>query len=379
MRQNEGFPDALPLFFYFLGGVRLKIFLKLAAALFIGLCFYLFWSTSHTDLEEYIDEKAAEVNLNGTILVAQGDEILFQKAYGFANKEENIKNTIDTVFPIGSLTKSFTAISILQLEEEGKLSVEQPISKYVQGFPNGDDITIHHLLTHSSGIPELLNVVDNKNEHLPNEIIEQIKNKELEFKPGEKYAYSNSNYLLLGTIIESVSGQNYQDYVKKNIFEKANMKSSGFLNSSADYAVGYENMEKPTRSIHDSLTFAAGDVTSTVSDMESYNQAINNHVLLSEEATSKMQTGYMKSAPFGVAKYGYGWHFIDNKISFDHKMIQHAGGLAGHKAEFARFIEDDLTIIILTNNQGKTKLGTISREIASIVFRKRFFNWQKFI
>lgn len=135
MRQNEGFPDALSV--YFLGGVTVKVFLKVAAGLFIGLCFYLFWSTSHTDLEEFIDEKAAEVNFNGTILVADGDEILFQKAYGLANKEQNIKNTIDTVFPIGSLTKSFTAISILQLEEEGKLSVEQPLSKYVQGFPTG--------------------------------------------------------------------------------------------------------------------------------------------------------------------------------------------------------------------------------------------------
>lgn len=365
--------------FDLLGGVTVKIFLKLAAALFIGLCFYLFWSTSHTDLEEFIDEKAAEVNLNGTILVAQGDEILFEKAYGFKNKEENSKNTVDTVFPIGSLTKSFTAISILQLEEEGKLSIEQPLSAFVKDFPNGDNITIHHLLTHSSGIPELLKVVDNKKDQTPSEIIDQIKDKEIESKPGEKYAYSNSNYLLLGFIIESVSGQNYQDYVKKNIFVKANMESSGFLNSSADYAVGYENMKKPTRSFHDSLTFAAGDVTSTVSDMERYNRAINNHVLLREEATSKMQMGYMKSAPFGVAKYGYGWHVIDNKISFDHKMIQHAGGLAGHKAEFARFIDDDLTIIILTNNQGKTKLGTISREIASIVFGKRFFNWQKFI
>lgn len=357
----------------------MKVFLKVLAALFIFLCLYLFWSTSHTDLEEFIDRKAVDVNLNGTILVAQGDEILFQKAYGFENKEEKIKNTVDTKFPIGSLTKSFTAISILQLEEEGKLSIEQHLSDYVQGFPNGDEITIHHLLTHSSGIPELLNVVDKKKEHSPIEIIDQIKHKELEFKPGEKYAYSNSNYLLLGAIIESVSGQSYQDYVKENIFEKANMKSSGFLNSSAEYAVGYENMEKPTVFFHDSLTFAAGDVTSTVSDMHRYNQAINNHVLLSEQATNKMQTGYMKSAPFGVANYGYGWHVIDNKITFDHKMIQHGGGLAGHKAEFSRFIDDDLTIIILTNNQGKTKLGTISREIASIVFGKRFFNWQRLI
>ena len=357
----------------------MKVFLKVAAALFFGLCFYLFWSTSHSNLEEFIDQKAADVNLNGAILVAKGDEILFQKAYGFANKEENIKNTTDTVFPIGSLTKSFTAISILQLEEDGKLSIDQPLSDYVQGFPNGDEITLHHLLTHSSGIPELLKVVDNKNEHSPVEIIDQIKQEELEFKPGEKYAYSNSNYLLLGSIIESVSGQTYQEYVKENIFEKANMNSSGFLNSTTDYAVGYENMEKPTRSFHDSLTFAAGDVTSTVSDMKRYNQAINNHVLLSEEATDKMQTGYMKSAPLGVANYGYGWHVIDNKISFDHKMIQHAGGLTGHKAEFARFIDEDLTIIILTNNQGKTKLGTISREIASIIFGKRFFSWQRLI
>jgi CubicO group peptidase (beta-lactamase class C family) len=369
----------MPYLYFFLGGVIVKVFLKVAAALFVGLCFYLFWSTSQTDLEEFIDQKAADVNLNGTILVSKGDEILFQKAYGFANKEENIKNTTDTVFPIGSLTKSFTAISILQLEEEGKLSIDQPLSAYVQGFPNGDEITLHHLLTHSSGIPELLKVVDNKNEHTPIEIIDQIKQEELEFKPGEKYAYSNSNYLLLGYIIESVSGQSYQDYVKENIFEKANMKNSGFLNSTVDYAVGYENMEKPSRSIHDSLTFAAGDVTSTVSDMEKYNQAINNHVLLSEEETNKMQTGYMKSAPLGAANYGYGWHVIDNKISFDHKMIQHAGGLAGHKADFARFIDEDLTIIILTNNQGKTKLGTFSREIASIVFGKRFFNWQRFI
>lgn len=349
------------------------------AVLVAGLCMYLFWSTSHSDLEKFIDEKAAELKLNGTILVAQGDEILFQKAYGFANKEENVKNTIDTVFPIGSLTKSFTAISILQLEEAGKLTLQQPLSEFAEGFPNGDEITIHHLLTHSSGIPELLKVVDNNKEFTPSEIIEQIKGEKLEFKPGEDYAYSNSNYLLLGSIIENISGKSYQEYVKENIYEKANMNSSGFLNSAADYAVGHENMEKPTRYIHDSLTFAAGDITSTASDMEKYNQAINNHVLLGEEATEKMQTGYMKSALLGVARYGYGWHVIDNKISFDRKMVQHGGGLAGHKSDFTRFVDDELTIIILTNNQGKTKLGTFAREIASIVFEKRFFNWQRLI
>ncbi|WLR54503.1 serine hydrolase domain-containing protein [Mesobacillus subterraneus] len=358
----------------------MKVSLRIVGLIILGICIFLFWSTSNNSLASTIDEKADEVQLNGTVLVAKGGAVLFQKAYGFENKEYNLLNTIETAFPIGSITKSFTATSILQLEETGQLSTNQYISDFIEDFPHGNDIIIHHLLTHSSGIPEFLKVVKNEQAYEPIQIITEMKKEELMQLPGEGFSYSNTNYLILANIIEKVTGQPYQNYIKEHIFEKADMKSSGFLDDGlTEYAEGYENMKKPSRTIDDSLKFGAGDIVSTAGDMLKYHRAIQDGTLLSEKATVKMQTGYVDSAPLGIVKYGYGWQVFDNKISFDKKMVMHSGGLPGHKAEFTRYIDDDVTIIILTNNQDKTKLRAISAEIAAFLFGKRFYNWQKFI
>lgn len=358
----------------------MKIFLRIIGVIILGIGVFLIWSSSNTDYARLIDERADEIGLNGTILVAKDDEILFHKAYGFENKEENKKNSIDTAFPIGSITKSFTAISILQLEDNAQLSTDQHLSDFIEDFPHGNDITIHHLLTHSSGIPEFLKVVENEKEYKPIEVINEMKEEELMQLPGEKFSYSNTNYLILGYIVEKVTQQPLHDYVREHIFEKAGMSSSGFLQDSfLEYAVGHEKMKKPSKKIDDSLTYGAGDIVSTAGDMLKYHQAIQAGTLLSEKATEKMQKGYVGSAPFGIVKYGYGWQIFNNKISFDQKMVMHSGGLPGHKAEFTRYVEDDVTIIILTNNQDNTKLRAISAEIASSLFGKRFYNWQKVI
>jgi len=212
-----------------------------------------FGSTTHSSLKgsmehkysTFMDEKAADIQFNGSVLVAKDGQILFSKGYGFSDHEKQIQNSSDTLYNIASLTKSFIAVSILQLEEQQLLSTNDPLSKYISDFPDGNLIRIHHLLSHSSGIPEILKVLDSGKPYTPNDIINLMKEKQLDFKPGSKYSYSNTGYLILGYILEKVSGVSYPDYVKQHIFDPANMKNTYVGKGEGLVAVGYENMKQP--------------------------------------------------------------------------------------------------------------------------------------
>ena len=166
-----------------------------------------------------IDDNFFKQNFNGSILVAKEGKILFRKGYGMADIEKHVPNTPSTILRIGSLTKQFTAMAILILEEQGKLSTKDPISKYIPSYPNGDKITLHNLLTHTSGIAEYLTpeVYQNPPNHYcsPENLISMFKNKPLNFPTGKSFRYSNSNYILLGYIIQKVSGVKYEDFVRK--------------------------------------------------------------------------------------------------------------------------------------------------------------------
>ena len=169
----------------------------------------------------------------GSVLVARGDQILLNKGYGSANLEWNIPNDPSTKFRLGSLTKQFTAASILLLEERGKLSVSDPVKKYLPDAPAAwDKITLYNLLTHTSGIPSFTGFPDYAESEpfatTPANLVARFRDKPLEFEPGTKWNYSNSGYALLGYLIEKVSGESYADFVQKNIFTPLGMKDSGY-------------------------------------------------------------------------------------------------------------------------------------------------------
>ena len=214
----------------------------------------------------------------GSVLVARGDQILLNKGYGSANLEWNIPNDPSTKFRLGSLTKQFTAASILLLEERGKLSVSDPVKKYLPDAPAAwDKITLYNLLTHTSGIPSFTGFPDYAESEpfatTPANLVARFRDKPLEFEPGTKWNYSNSGYALLGYLIEKVSGESYADFVQKNIFTPLGMKDSGYDSASAiiphrasGYVAGPQGREN-AGFIHMSVPFAAGALYSTTEDL----------------------------------------------------------------------------------------------------------------
>ncbi|MCT8136849.1 beta-lactamase family protein [Anaerobacillus sp. CMMVII] len=330
-----------------------KRYYILVSFVILGFIGWYFGSTTHshlkgTDAEKltaFMDQKASDIGFNGTVLVAKEGEVLFSKGYGYADKENEIANTPDTVFHIASLSKSFTALSILQLEELGKLQTEDPISNYFEDFPNGDRITVHHLLNHSSGIPELLSLVENGKEHTLEELYVAIKTAELEFEPGSKYSYSNSGYFLLALIIEKLSELSLADYIQEHIIEPAEMKHTYFVAAPVPQAIGYENMEEPTHLIDISIAYGAGNMLSITGDLLLFDKAINEGKLLSKKNVDKMQTGNINAAPFGIVQYGYGWSISESWYSFNHKAVAHVGGFTGFKNFLLRFLRMKLRLL----------------------------------
>ena len=215
---------------------RVKIFsLFLMAAL-------LFVTTScaqdESRYDKFVQYYVTTQNFMGTVIVARDNEILFNKGFGSANLEWDIPNSPTTKFRLGSVTKQFTAASILLLEERGKLKIDDPINKYLPDAPDAwDKITIFNLLTHTSGIPNFTNFPEYQKEqltaHTPKQIVDIFRDKPLDFKSGERMSYSNSGYILLGYLLEKVSGETYQDFLQKNIFDPLGMKDSGYDSNSA--------------------------------------------------------------------------------------------------------------------------------------------------
>jgi len=242
-------------------------------------------------------------NFSGSVLIAKGDEVLVRKGYGLANIEIDVPNTPKTKFRLGSVTKQFTAMAILQLQEDELLSVNDPLSKFIPDYPEGDKITIHHLLTHTSGIPNLTDFPElekiKKIKTPIEEIIKIFKNEQLEFAPGEKHQYSNSGYTLLGYIIEKASGKTYEEYLKENIFIPLNMKDSGYdhyntvlLNRASGYSPGKDGIVN-AKYIDMSIPFGGGCLYSTVGDMYLWDRALYTDKLLSESSLNEMFTPFL--------------------------------------------------------------------------------------
>ncbi|MCK4921575.1 MAG: beta-lactamase family protein, partial [Bacteroidales bacterium] len=275
-------------------------------------------------------------------------------------------------FRIGSLTKGFTAVAILQLEEKGLLSVDDKLQKYISDYPRGNEITLKNLLTHTSGIPNHTEFEDFNNERrvFKYNIVETIssfKSRPLEFNPGEKFNYSNSNYILLGFVIEQVSKLSYAEYIKQNIFEPLKMNNSGFENPERilkNFAQGYcfNNNEIEKAKFRDmSNAHASGALYSTIEDLYIWDRALYSEELLCNESKEIMFTEFKDN-------YGFGWGIVN---VFNHKMIAHSGEIDGFTSNISRFIDDDISIIILSNFE-HAPISRINKDLIAIVFNEKY-------
>ncbi len=318
-------------------------------------------------LDAYLAVANKLERFSGNVLVARGGSIVLRKGYGQANYELGVPNTPSTKFRLGSVTKQFTAMAILQLEASGKLKVTDTVKTFFPDYPAGDTITIRHLLTHTAGIPNLTEFPDYlKTMALPSPVLQTVdrfKNLPLEFRPGEKFSYSNSGYILLGAIIEKVTGAPYEAYVQNHIFKPLGMADSGYDHAGAilkGRAAGYEfdgDTLVNAAYVDMSVPHAAGALYSTVDDLYKWDRALYTDRLIPKADLARMFTPFKSG-------YAYGW--MTGSLA-GHKNIRHSGGVNGFTSDISRFPDDDACVIVLNNfSTGYTQ--EISDALAKILF-----------
>jgi CubicO group peptidase (beta-lactamase class C family) len=357
----------------------------------IAICLMLFLFTAGIFAQnkaQQIEQLLAKYNeygqFNGSALVAENGKVILKKGFGLANIEWNIPNQPDTKFRLGSISKQFTALLIVKLAEEGKLKLDVPITTYLPDYPkeNGDKITIHNLLTHTSGIPNYTNAPNflrdkAKNPYTPADFVKTFDKLPLEFKPGEKFNYSNSGYFLLGYIIEKITGKTYEQYLQETILTLLKMVNSGYDHSDVilkNRAAGYEKEGKNFSNasyIDMSIPYAAGSLYSTVEDLYIWDQALYTNKLLSEKSMESLFKPYIKS--WGEESYGYGWSVKEINIGDKSKIkiIEHGGGINGFNTIISR-IPSDKILVVLLNNTGGTVLGEMNNAIRNILYSQPF-------
>jgi CubicO group peptidase (beta-lactamase class C family) len=300
--------------------------------------------------------QAIATQFSGSVLVARGDEVLFAGGYGYADIERGIRNDVHTQYRIGSVTKPFTAITILQLQESGLLSVTDPVCRYFDPCPPAwSPITLHELLSHTSGIPDLtarqdfLEVAAKPASR--EEIVATFRDLPLRFPVGEKFEYSNSNYHLLGWIIERVTGEPYGDVLAERTFAPLGLSATFMDGSSAAsgrVAVGYRPADDgtllPDSRYDPAWSFASGGLFSTVEDLYRWNRALEADEILSASSREIMWTPVQDT-------YGYGWNIREaSPETLNRRVRMHSGRTPGYTACFEHFPDDDLTAIVLSNN-----------------------------
>lgn len=341
----------------------------------------VFWSAAvlvqAQDLASKLDALLGGYQKNrafiGSALIAKDGKVIFEKGYGLANVELDVPNTPDTKFRLGSITKQFTATAILQLEEQGKLSVTDAACKYLAECPESwKTITIHQLLSHTSGIPSYTDGPEFSQPKMmriplkPVEILMLTKDKPLEFQPGEKWKYDNSGYIFLGVIIEKVSGEKYAEYLKKHIFDVLEMHGSGYDDSSVilkNRAQGYRSVTDGFRNadyLDMSLPYAAGSLYSTVNDLYRWDRALYTDKVLTKVSREKMWTPVKNN-------YAYGWSIGQ---AHKHKQVAHGGGINGFATFIARYPDDDTVVIVLSNNE-RGNAGPIANGLSGILFGEK--------
>lgn len=356
----------------------------LAVIAFVATVTISFGQTKTAQLDELLNMYTDYGQFNGSVLVADKGEVIYKKGFGMANMEWDIPNAPDTKHRLGSITKQFTAMLIMQLVAEGKLDLQATVSKYLPDYSkeNGDKITIHQLLTHTSGTPNYTSFPNffkdmSRNPYTPTEMVKTFADSTLDFTPGERFVYSNSGYILLGAIIEKVTGKTYEEVLQEKIFDPLKMKNSGFDHHSTilkKRATGYEMKgSKPENSpyIDMSTPYAAGSLYSTVEDLYLWDQALYTEKLLPKKYRDMLFGKYVEARG---EHYGYGWQIGTMPVGNTNDtipVISHSGGINGFNTLITREITDK-SLVVLLNNTGGAPLYDINIAINAILKGKTY-------
>jgi len=309
------------------------------------------------DIDAYLADLASQDAFSGSVLIGQGDNILLSAGYGMEDVENNIPNTPQTRYHIASVTKQFTAVAVLILHTQGKVDLEERVCSYIPDCPDHwKAITIHQLLTHASGLPDSGQFYEGKNKpdisYDPGELIGWFKDAALDFEPGEQFAYSNTGYLLLGYLIEQVSGESYEDFLQRQIFGPLGMTNTGYPYDDTGLAVGYRHVGLEASFINPSLPYSAGGLYSTVEDLYRWDRSFYTGELIPQELIDKIFTPVVTipyfpyAPPYDELSYGYGW-FIGERLG--HRVAGHGGTYNGFRALIEHYPDDEIAIIILSN------------------------------
>ncbi len=307
-----------------------------------------------TEFDRILSEQFKPNETGATALVARNGEIIFKKAFGMANLELNSPMQVDNVFRIGSITKQFTAVAILQLMEQGKLNLQDEITKFIPDYPTqGKKITIEHLLTHTSGIanntdmPDHMGSVDLKT----TEMIDHFKNQPMKFAPGTNWSYSNNGYFLLGYIIEKISGKTYAEYLEEQFFKPLSMTNSLYASNTkivknrvGTYVAGQNGYENaPYLSM--TQPYAAGSIQSTIDDLFKWHQAVHSYKLIKKESLDKALTRY-KLSDSKETNYGYGWRLGN---VYESPTTWHGGLISGSITMEIYLPKEDVYVAVFSN------------------------------
>lgn len=342
-------------------------------------------------LDSAVSEEAGKLDFNGNVMVAKNGNIIYQKSFGVSNYYTGEKLDSSSVFELASVSKQFTAMGILLLVDQGKLKLTDSLRMF---FPQLQfkNVTIHHLLTHTGGLPEYQTVMmlgkwDKKKIAFNPDVIEFMAERKarLQFKPGEKWMYSNTGYMLLASIIEKVSGESFKDYMEKNIFNPLKMSHSRVYNTRRstgetipNYAYGFVHDKSSNKYVlPDSLPAfdfvywldgiqGDGIINSTTGDLLRWDRALKNSTLLSTKLQKEMFKPHTVADSVSNLYYGYGVIIAKDSQS---SVISHTGGWPGYWTYLSRLVEDDITVAVLSNNNRNAP--AIGRKIEKLAGQKR--------
>ena len=300
-----------------------------------------------------------------SLAVVKDSRIILAKGYGFANVENQVPVKTETIFQSGSVGKQFTAAAVMMLVEDGKLSLDDKITKYFTGAPESwQQISVRHLLTHTAGTSDYPGDFDFRRDYTEDELLQRAKTIPLAFQPGEKWSYSNLGYVLLGVLIHKVSGKFYGDYLQERIFKPLEMNTARIINEAdivPNRASGYRLLKGELKNqnwVSPSLnTTADGALYLTVYDMAKWDAALYGEKLLRKSSLEQMWTP-VRLNNGKSEKYGFGWALDEVR---GHRIIEHGGSWQGFKAQISRYVDDNLTVILFANlaqaNQAKLAHG----------------------
>ena len=328
-------------------------------------------------IDAYLASLTTQGLFNGSVLVARAGRVLLVQGYGQADRAQGISNTPGTQFRLASITKQFTAASILMLQARARLNVQDPICHYIAPCPAAwQAITIHQVLSHTSGLPDYMAQTDyprlEATPAAPGQIMARLSDLPLDFTPGRAWNYSNTGYIVLGEIIEKVSGQSYADFLEQNIFRPLEMSASGYDSGDnrtgvSALALGYRNQFASSFVPAPAGLFADGGLYSTVEDLYRWDQALYTHKLLPQDLLDAMFTPYAAVPVTGgpsTSSYGYGWFIGKNN---GRRAVWHPGAIDGVATIILRY-PDDHAVVILLSNQENTRVVQIASEAAAILF-----------